>query len=638
MTVRLAGLHVAALWAIVFVQPLLNLLGSTPGFFVARGNTAADVLLLALGWTFGPPLLALAALAAARGAGPRAFRALHLTLVGALAAVLVLQPITALAPGVALPLAAAGGAALTVAYARLEPLRSFVSFLGLAPIVVVVLFLLSAPVRDVVFAPDEADAAATRIGNPKPVVVLVFDELPTLSLMRGDRTVDAERHPNFARLAGTATWYRNATSVADGTYVAVPAILTGQRPGQEIPARRTYPQSVFTLLGGAYDLHVHEPLTVVCPTSLCGARDRDPASERLQTLIEDMGIVERRLLYPHAWRDDLPPIDRDFAGFAPAAGERLALERVRDARAVTPTMTPGDRPGLWVVHHVIPHVPWEFVADGTRYGVEGPSIPGLTDQTWGDNAFLLDQAFQRDAEMTRFADTLLGETIDQLRRSGLWDDALVIVTADHGGAIGPGQSRRPVTADNFAQVAGVPLFVKAPRQTRPQTNDAFVTTLDVLPTIARTLQAETDFTFAGRTDGLRMRNGRTGRFVEQTPEQFRAKFDAALKAQTQRFPPGLESIGDVGPRPELVGRAARGRPADATIAGPSRYEDVRPASGLMPLYVTGETGEATGTPLALAVDGVVRATGAAYDGRFSFLLAPRDLRAGANDLAVRLLF
>ena len=45
--------------------------------------------------------------------------------------------------------------------------------------------------------------------------------------------------------------------------------------------------------------------------------------------------------------------------------------------------------------------------------------------------------------MLRFADRLLGDAIDQMKRSGLWDKALVIVVADHGGAVGPGESRRP---------------------------------------------------------------------------------------------------------------------------------------------------------------------------------------------------
>ena len=39
--------HLAGLWAITFAQPLLDLLGQNPDFFVARGNSVGDILILA---------------------------------------------------------------------------------------------------------------------------------------------------------------------------------------------------------------------------------------------------------------------------------------------------------------------------------------------------------------------------------------------------------------------------------------------------------------------------------------------------------------------------------------------------------------------------------------------------------------
>jgi hypothetical protein len=38
------GLHLAVLWAFAVVQPLLDLLGDNPDFFVARGNTSSDIV------------------------------------------------------------------------------------------------------------------------------------------------------------------------------------------------------------------------------------------------------------------------------------------------------------------------------------------------------------------------------------------------------------------------------------------------------------------------------------------------------------------------------------------------------------------------------------------------------------------
>ena len=70
-------------------------------------------------------------------------------------------------------------------------------------------------------AAEKSEAASSDPDHP-PVVLLVFDELPTPSLMKPDHHVDAERYPNFAELESTSTFYRDATTVADATFAAVP--------------------------------------------------------------------------------------------------------------------------------------------------------------------------------------------------------------------------------------------------------------------------------------------------------------------------------------------------------------------------------------------------------------------------------
>ena len=675
------AVHLGALWTLAFVQPLFDLLGKEPAFFVARDNTPGDVLLFALVWTFAVPLVATAVVGLARLVSPGLGRAAQLLFVAAFAGVLLLQVIKGISPDakVVLPLAALLGAAAAALYARSAGLRSFVSVLGVAPVVVLVLLLLVSPVRDVVLPGEEAAIAGQEAKDPAPVVLMIFDELPTQTLMEPDRTVDAERFPNFARLARSSTWYQNATSVSDGTYVAVPAILTGRRPRAELPTSREYPRNLHTLLGRRYEQFNQEPITSVCPAKLCGARVRADRGERLRSLASDLSIVERRLLLPEGMADTLPPIDRDWEDFradagdddlAEAADERatpddtlnprepirvagddLPAQRVKAARRVVKTMgDPGEQPGLWTVHHVIPHVPWRFLPDGSQYVVEGPTLPGLDDQIWGRDPFLLDQAYQRHLLMTRFADRLLGESIDRMQRSGLWDDALVIVVADHGGAVGPGESRRPVTEQNFPQVAGVPFFVKLPGQREGRRSGTFVTTLDVVPTVAKVLGIDTDWSFDGvpvdeprAVERLQQRNGREARLVKVEPEDFARRLAAENRARDARWPPGREAVYEVGPRRDLVGT----RPPASTTDGPASaflnnarlYRRVKPTSGVVPAYVTGSTkGVAPGTDLAVAVNGVVRATGEAYvdhgDPRFSMLVPPRSLRRGRNEVTV----
>lgn len=678
----LCGLHLGALWALAFVQPLFGLLGGSPAFFVARDNSAGDILIFALVFALLPPLILTAIVAIAGRVDRRLGHAVQLVFVALLAGALLGQFVKGLSPSPAVmfPLALVLGILAAALYARVEALRTLLSVLSPAPLVVLALLLIFSPVSGLVFGSDSAKAAGPGTTARTPVVLMIFDELPTISLMKGDKSVDARRYPSFARLAKQSTWYRNATSVADGTYVAVPAILTGLRPNAELPTSRSYSKSLFSLLGKPYKQFDQEPITKVCPPSLCAPRARPRQKTRLTNLARDLKVVEGRLLLPDGLADDLPPIDRDWEDFAAdngddglasastggrstkaggrpkgditsIAGSDIPSQRVRAGRSVVETMKPLGRPALWMVHYVIPHVPWRFLPNGAQYVVDGPTIPGLDDQTWGKNRFLLSQAYQRDFLMTKFADNLLGEAITQMKRSGLWDKALFIVVADHGGAIGPSEQRRPVTKQNFGSVASVPMFVKLPGQKAGKVSETFTTTMDVVPTIAKVLGIKTDWKFDGTPVDephtaklLQQRNGREAKLVGMAPQQFVRSRDARLARQDREFAPGNASLWKVGPRDDLLGRSAAslhadGRPptrgASAKIANSSLYRHVRKSSGVIPIYVTGTTrGVADGTDLAVAVNGRIRATGESYaaDGerRFSALVPPSTLRRGRN--------
>ena len=64
-----------------------------------------------------------------------------------------------------------------------------------------------------------------------------------------------------------------------------------------------------------------------------------------------------------------------------------------------------------------------------------------------------------------------------------------MVTADHGIAFDVGRARPPdgSRAPTPAQIGSIPLFVKAPRQRQGAVDDAYVETVDILPTIVDVL-------------------------------------------------------------------------------------------------------------------------------------------------------
>ncbi len=674
--VGLGALHLLVLWSFAIVQPLFSDLARNAEFFVARGNTGAEILLFAFVLVLGPPAVMLVVEIAAGLFGPRVARATHLVLVGLLAALVAIGLLKRVLPdtsAVLLPLTALVAAAIALAYARWQALRSVLTVLCVAPVIFLVSFLLLSPVSQLIGG-GEGSAAASAASSRTPVVLVIFDELPAISLMDGRRRIDARRLPNFGKLAATSTWYRNATTVSDGTYVAVPAILTGRRPAQRLPTSSSYPDSVFTLVGRSHAIHALEPVTHVCPTRLCGQRPREAVRERLGSLASDLSLVAAHLVLPDDVASSLPPIDRNYEDFAgedkgvttSAGGSRTpggrtiaGTDEFSDLlrgmeRFVAGVRRPGSQPPLYVAHFEVPHVPWRILPSGRQYPVPGTTQPGLHDQTWSRDPFVVGQAVQRHLLQVGYADRLLGRMVRRLRAAGVWDDALVIVTADHGVGLRPGGSRRAVTRADFPGIAGVPLFVKRPRQRRASISDTAARTVDVLPTIAATIGAKPKAKLDGSTLTKPLprhvrpsvRNGRRGRFVSIALGDFVRARNAELARQRRLFSNPLDLFRLRSEAGVPIGRDVRTLPlapagdSRATIEGAREFGKVSFRSGVLPAYVAGhfESGGDRGLSLAFAVNGRIVAGGRTYwvgeTARFSALVPASSLRKGANEVSV----
>ena len=110
----------------------------------------------------------------------------------------------------------------------------------------------------------------------------------------------------------------------------------------------------------------------------------------------------------------------------------------------------------------MPHSPWAYLPSGARYDAP-EDLPN-------DGAGWVDLARQRHLAQLGYTDRLIGETLRTLRATGLYDQALVVVTADHGVSFRRGAQGRGMDAIKAAagEVAWVPMFVKEPgQQSRP---------------------------------------------------------------------------------------------------------------------------------------------------------------------------
>lgn len=649
------GLHLAGLASFAIAQQYFEPLADGPDFFIERGATSLDVVVFALGFVIVPPALMLAAEALAGLVHQRARDSLHLAFVGGLVALIAWQAITGADPGarplLAYAVSALVGAAGTLAYARAEPVRSFLTVLGVAPLVVLVLFLGFSPVRTLAFGGGGPEPERVK-SNGTPVVLVVLDELPTASLMDARGRIDSKRLPGFAALARGATWYRNAASPADYTQLAVPTILTGRKPrAGALQVASEHPRNLFTLLGAGHRLDVFEALTDICQTP-CERQVREPFGRRMRGLVST--IVERVPALPPGVRGRLakaisadgPPAEaRRAQRFGESVRRFVATTQdVRFARFLD-TLGDGTRPTLNYLHLVLPHRPWRYLPDGRRYESPRPYRDGLFGR-WPRDRRIVEIAWQRHLLQTSLVDRMLTRFVSRLKATGAYDRSLVVVVADHGSAFRPGDHSRIVTSTNVGEIAPVPLFVKAPRQRRGAVDDSDVETTDVLPTVARELAIrlpwKTDGVPAGtgpRRGALIVRRQDDGGEVRVSRRRLERLRDAAVRSRIAAFGRGLYALG---PRPRLMGRPLAGirreRGVRTVLDSPGRYASVEPGARTIPVDVTGRVdgGAPRSRPVAVAVNGAVTATGwtiaSGGEEYFTILVPPSSLRRGRNSV------
>ncbi|MEE6307757.1 sulfatase-like hydrolase/transferase [Plantactinospora veratri] len=629
-----ALVEIVALCGLVITQPLLDVTGKSPDFFLFHGADRRDILLLVAAYTVAPPLVlwgtgALFGLLARRVAGPDRGRlvrtVLHTVTLGLLLAALAIQVGKHLTPVRGVPLVGLAlliGAAGAYAYRRWQVTGQVLRVAAVGPLVFVLLFVFASPASAVVLPGERSGAGAgtSRGGTTHPpVVMLILDEFPLTSLLDGTGGIDARRYPNFARLAGESTWYRNATGVAGYTPYALPAMLTGRYPGeQQAPHHSRYPDNLFTAFAGPYQIRAQESITQLCPPRLCPDRAAGSARGGLPTLLRESATLLEQIVSPSETgqrdpEDSYREITRREAGKAdgppPPTDPQFrwgALDENQPARFADflATLRPTVRPTLHFLHLLLPHSPWNYLPSGIRY--ESPDGMPNDGDGW------VELAHRRHLLQLEYTDRLLGETLRRLDETGLYDDALVVLTADHGVSFTPGVQGRGLGAVERApgEVLWVPLFVKRPGQRAGAVDDRNWEHVDLLPTVADLAGVEVPW----RTDGasaLRTTRAPGDKHYYDQPGQPRT-VPAGVFADVVagRAGPVLPAQ----PRPELIGRSVAELPlgpaaGSVTVRNRSDFDRIDQAGGRLPALVYGTVPDSVpnGTLLAVAVNGRIGA-------------------------------
>ena len=661
------------------MRPLFDVLGSDNAFFVARGNTPSDILVFAIGLTVIPPLALTLIEMIVRAVSLMASRVVHIIFVALLTALIALQFVKSsfVASTPALLVALAIGLLVAAGFWKTAAVRSFMTVLTPASFIFLALFIFASPVSDVITPSAEGSSTyrgSQQSGNATPVVLVIYDELPAAMLMDKKTNINAARFPAFADLGKTSTWYKNNTTISDGTWSAVPAILTGFVPADKRVGSMNAiapKQSIYTMLAASHRVGNVEAITHVCPPAICEPEPAGDTKTRLTALYNDLTVVAKRTVLPKQMADKLPAVNSGYGDFGAASenaadksvqlkvndpkarfsasppiaevnGASFNNDRLRVAARMQNSISGAGKPPLYVIHMLIPHIPWRFTPDGEQYALGEDWTPGMKGEIWTKDSYLPNLALQRATLQAEFGDKILAGIVTKMKQAGIWDSSLMIVTADHGVSYRPGAPRRPVTEDNLPELANTPLFVKYPGQTKGVVNTQPTRSVDIAPTVAQVTKTGDGLKFDGipldakhRLTRVAVRNAREKTKVTGDWADVIRRRDELVGEWTTTFPGGQEGLLRLGPNQNLIGRqVASLRSTTTTASGvityPYNYSKINRKSGVLQIYMVGSlTGLAAGAPLAASVDGKIVAVGESFetpDGmQFGIILPPASL-------------
>lgn len=308
-----------------------------------------------------------------------------------------------------------------------------------------------------------------------PVFIFVFDELSYAVLADGPQ-IDAEAYPNLATIADDGAWFTNATTNYFHTTFVVPKLFAGA-----------------SALTGDYQVRLYGQYGYVeslmydgCGVEYTCRGQAHLASQNTGALFGDLLVRTAYQAAPDFLDFALnPPIAAatDALGTAPPSADRLGIHTFTEEQwdefmgDVGAERSAGR---AYFVHLLLPHEPFVF-------GEDGSVVSSGEDVTFYDGDAEPAAVYERYSEQTRYLDSLMGEFLARLKDEGLYDEATIIITGDHGLRRESLKSELPI--EMTTETAQVPLIIKAPG-IRPQTVNVDYQHVDFAATLLEALGRE----------------------------------------------------------------------------------------------------------------------------------------------------
>jgi hypothetical protein len=611
-------------------QPILDLYGKNPTVFSAAKLSSFEVALFVSIIVLLPAVLATGIDRLTRFFGPKVNESARLWMIAGfsfLLGIAVARWISVDGNVGAFGLGFVFAAVLPIAYDKRKAVREWSRWLSVLAVAVSASAVLQ--LQPILLQSDGPSSDAVVGNKDVSVLNIVFDEFPLYSLLSDDGTINAERYPGFAALADESTWYRNNVAESNFTHQAVPAILASAVPQQEGgPFLTQYPKNIFTVFAGKTSVGGIEPVTSLCPKSVCQGPDEVNALfefSRFKTFMRDASYVYGQRVLPPALRRYVPSIEGTWGGFGAVANKFKeqfdvgALSQVDAIANGTQAFVDDSEQRVQVVHALVPHAPWRITPDN-RVAPLSRSISTSNPESEDG----VRDTYQTFLYQVAAADNVIVDVMSRLKKSGKWDNTMLVVTADHGISFVPTLPQRHTDfsdKETISDIYRIPTFIKYPKQVTGVVSDCAMSNLDLLPTILETTGTKTSWNFGGKSVAQSCPTNRVREVVSATGET--ALMPGGFEEVRGRLAYYSGMVGNKGPirRVAAIGSSAEliGRPLSSDVINSevatwmvnqkSSFKNVtNQRGGKVPSLITGTIRLATpvdlGTEGIIAIDGV----------------------------------
>jgi hypothetical protein len=291
-----------------------------------------------------------------------------------------------------------------------------------------------------------------ELTKPVNTILLVFDEF-SLEQVGGYKLLeDKDRFPNFSALMESSDVYYNAVANDINTEIAVPSIMAGR-----------YSNAVGGGFYGGVSLinqfrKSHRNQTIELVSSF-NNQFKGNVWSRIEHLIRNYISSIYRKPRSNAISDLISISNRR---------DHFFTKRIEFFNPAIIHGKKGDtRPFFYCKHLLVPHRPYQW---NERYFYNQNDIADKLFQDKEDKnnkSFINMMNFrERYIHQLERVDQELGGVLDKLKKAGVFDETVIILTSDHGISFNPNKNARTIQTGNQTPIQFVPLIVKNRLQTQ----------------------------------------------------------------------------------------------------------------------------------------------------------------------------